>query len=77
MSLNQDNADEIYSTENVQVKSSSGNKRFILKSKLQKIRTIQIFMKTIFAVTVVALKVDNAEEICTAENMAKVLTGPR
>ena len=51
MLLNQDNTDEIYSAENVQVKSSYGDKRFILKSKMQKIRRTQIFTKTIFAGT--------------------------
>ena len=51
MSLNQDNTDEIYSIENVYVKSSSGCKRFILKSKMQKIRAKKIFMKRILAGT--------------------------
>ena len=51
MSLNQDNADEIYSAKNVQVKSSYGDKRFILKSKMQKIRATQIFTKKILAGT--------------------------
>ena len=51
MSLNQDDTDEIYSAENVQVKSSYGDKRFILNSKMQTIRPTQIFMKTILAGT--------------------------
>ena len=49
MSLNQDNTDEIYSVENGYVKSSYGDKRFILKSKMQKIRPTKIFTKTILA----------------------------
>ena len=51
MSLNQDNADEIYSAENVYVKSSSWDKIFIFKSKIQKIRATQIFTKTILVGT--------------------------
>ena len=51
MSLNQDNVDEIYSVENVQVKSSSEDKRFILKSKIQKILVTKIFTKTILVGT--------------------------
>ena len=51
MLLNEDNADEIYSAKNVQVKSSYGDKRFILKSKMQKIRATQIFTKKILAGT--------------------------
>ena len=51
MSLNQDNIDEIYSAENIQVKSSSEDKRFILKSKIQKILATKIFTKTILAGT--------------------------
>ena len=47
MSLNQDNRDEIYSDENVHLKSSYRDKRFILKSEMQKIRATQIFTKTI------------------------------
>ena len=51
MSLNEDNADEIFSAENVSVKSSYGDKRFILKPKMQKIHATQIFTKTILAGT--------------------------
>ena len=51
MSLNQDNTDEVYSIENVYVKSSSGCKKFILKSKMQKIRATKMFMKRILAGT--------------------------
>ena len=51
MSLNQDNTDEIYSVENSYVKSSYGDNRFILKSKMQKIRATKIFTKTILAGT--------------------------
>ena len=47
MSLNQDNVDEIYSAENIQVKSSSEDKRFILKSKIQEILATKILTKTI------------------------------
>ena len=51
MSLNQDNTDEIYSVENGYVKSSYGDKRFILKSKMQKIHLTKIVTKTILAGT--------------------------
>lgn len=51
MSLNQYNGDEIYSAENFYRKSSYGDKRFILKSKMQKIRAKKIFMKRILAGT--------------------------
>ena len=51
MSLHQDDTDEIYSAENVQVKSSSENKRFILKSKIQKTLATKIFTKKILAGT--------------------------
>ena len=47
MSLNQDNTDEVYSVESGYVKSSYGDKRFILKSKMQKIQATKIFSKTI------------------------------
>ena len=50
-SLNQDNTDEIYSAENVDLKSSYGDKGFILKSKIPKIGATEIFTKTILAGT--------------------------
>ena len=51
MSLIQVNTDEIYSVENGYVKSPYGNKRFILKSKMQKIGATKIFTKTVLAGT--------------------------
>ena len=51
MSVNQDNTDKMFSVENGYVKSSYGDKRFILKSKMQKIRVAKIFTKTILAGT--------------------------
>ena len=51
MSLNQYNGDEIYSAENFYRKSSYGDKRFILKSKMQKICATKIFTKTVLART--------------------------
>ena len=51
MTLNKDNVDEIYSAENVHVKSSYGDNRFIFKVKMQKILATKTFTKTILVGT--------------------------